>query len=87
MSWAGGEVGAALSCTSMGPVGADDGSFAGGIAGLSRGVLRSCAAQADVTGDSSLGGIAGEGQRYRGLHRHDPHRRQRRTSGRGGRLG
>ncbi|UQT47381.1 hypothetical protein M5E87_20430 [Flavonifractor plautii] len=31
-----GEVGAALSCTSMGPVGADDGSFAGGIAGLSR---------------------------------------------------
>ena len=57
-----GEVGAALSCTSMGPVGADDGSFAGGIAGLSRGVLRSCAAQADVTGDSSLGGIAGEGR-------------------------
>ena len=57
-----GEVGAALSCTSMGPVGADDGSFAGGIAGLSRGVLRSCAAQADVAGDSSLGGIAGEGR-------------------------
>ncbi|MEW3585014.1 hypothetical protein AB1I66_24695, partial [[Clostridium] symbiosum] len=25
-------------------------------------MLRSCAAQADVTGDSSLGGIAGEGR-------------------------
>ena len=48
-----GEVGAALSCTSMGPVGADDGSFAGGIAGLSRGVLRSCAAQADVPGTAA----------------------------------
>lgn len=55
------EVGAALSCTSMGSVSADGGNYVGGIAGLSRALIRSCAAQADLSGDSSLGGIAGEG--------------------------
>ena len=55
------EVGGVLSCTSMGTVSADGGNYVGGIAGLSRALIRSCAAQADLSGDSSLGGIAGEG--------------------------
>ncbi len=56
-----GEVGAALSCTSMGPVGPTTAPLRA-VSRALRGVLRSCAAQADVTGDSSLGGIAGEGR-------------------------
>ncbi|MBS5135082.1 MAG: peptidase [Oscillospiraceae bacterium] len=57
-----GEVGAILQCVSRSRVETDDAGQAGGIAGLSRSVIRDCAAQAELKGGDALGGIAGEGR-------------------------
>lgn len=57
-----GMVGAVLNCVSRGRVEADDEGQAGGIAGLSRSVIRGCAAQADLSGGDHLGGIVGQGR-------------------------
>ena len=57
-----GEVGADLSLHQYGTRKGRRRLLCGGIAGLSRGVLRSCAARPDVTRDGSLPGIAGEGR-------------------------
>ena len=51
-----------LNCVSRGRVEADDEGQAGGIAGLSRSVIRGCAAQADLSGGDHLGGIVGQGR-------------------------
>lgn len=56
------EVGAVLNCVSQGKVESTDGGTCGGIAGLSRSLIRSCAAQSDLTGGDLLGGIAGQGR-------------------------
>ncbi|MBU5434669.1 peptidase [Pseudoflavonifractor sp. MSJ-37] len=61
-----GMVGAIVNCISRGPVevaaSEDDGGKAGGIAGVSRSVIKDCSAQADLTGGDMLGGIAGQGR-------------------------
>lgn len=55
------ETGAVLDCVSRGAVSASSGGQCGGIAGTSKGTIRRCAAQADLSGQSELGGIAGRG--------------------------
>lgn len=56
------EVGAVTDCVSQCVVSSTDGGTCGGIVGLSHAVIRTCAAQCDLSGGDSLGGIAGQGK-------------------------
>lgn len=55
------ELGAAIGCMARGTIETTGGGKAGGIAGLSDGLIQRCAAQVDLTGEDNLGGIAGQG--------------------------
>ena len=46
-------------CESSGPLVSEDADYVGGIAGQSKGYIRSCSVKATLTGDSYVGGIAG----------------------------
>lgn len=56
------EVGAVISCVNTSGVETTTGGRCGGIAGLSRSVIRGCQSLSDLTGRDGLGGIAGEGR-------------------------
>ncbi len=56
-----GELGAVRNCVATGSGEVTDGDCCGGIAGLSRTVIRDSSALVRLTGSSSIGGIAGEG--------------------------
>lgn len=60
------ELGTAFGCENYGAVTSTGGSCAGGIAGYSDGVVRSCWAKCSVSGDSYVGGIAGQAANMRG---------------------
>ncbi len=49
-------------CVNTGDVGSDTASHVGGIAGNSRGYIRECDSKCVLTGDSYIGGIAGEAE-------------------------
>lgn len=57
-----GDVGAVLDCVNTGDVEATGDKQCGGIAGLSRTVIRRCYALSSLTGNDCVGGIAGEGR-------------------------
>lgn len=56
-----GEMGAVRGCIGTGPVEVTDGDYCGGIAGRSCTVIRDSSALVRLTGNGSVGGIAGEG--------------------------
>lgn len=56
------ETGAILSCNSYGDVRCTDGNYCGGIAGLSRSIIRGCFTKGNLSALSFLGGIAGLGE-------------------------
>lgn len=59
-----GDVGAVLNCTSAGWI-ESEGAQCGGVAGLSRSIIRGCSALCDLTGTDYVGGIAGQGRDIR----------------------
>lgn len=48
-------------CLSTGSIDAEDANYVGGVAGRSDGYVRRCSAKSAITGNSYVGGIAGEG--------------------------
>ncbi len=56
------EFGALISCESYGAVESTGGSYAGGIAGGSHSMIRSCSSMGEVSGKNYIGGIVGQGQ-------------------------
>ncbi|MBR1496107.1 MAG: hypothetical protein IJ617_00590 [Oscillospiraceae bacterium] len=59
------DLGTLYRCENYGAVGSTDGSYAGGIAGLSGGVIRSCWSKCTVSAASYAGGIAGKAEQLR----------------------
>ena len=55
------DLGAVIRCENYGTVLADDSSYAGGIAGYCRGLIRGCYVLCDARGKDHVGGIAGLG--------------------------
>lgn len=53
------ELGTTLSCLNLGSVSSDSGSYVGGIAGYSEGVVRDNWAKCELSGGNYIGGIAG----------------------------
>ncbi|MBR1660027.1 MAG: hypothetical protein IJ705_06900, partial [Oscillospiraceae bacterium] len=60
------DLGSVIECENYGDVESTDGSYAGGIAGLSRGMLRSCWSKCRVSALSYLGGVAGDAEKLMG---------------------
>lgn len=56
-----GDVGAVLDCVNVSGVTAESDKHCGGVAGLSRTIIRRCCALADLKGNDWVGGIAGKG--------------------------
>ncbi|MBQ6840281.1 MAG: hypothetical protein IJO45_06280 [Oscillospiraceae bacterium] len=54
-------MGLVKNAVNVGPVNGEDADYTGGIAGQSRGYIRSCYAKSSVSGSSFVGGIAGSG--------------------------
>ena len=61
------DYGAVMRCESSGEV-TVQGSYAGGIAGLSRGYVQGCAARVNLSADSYVGGVAGSGSDISGCY-------------------
>lgn len=55
------KTGCLISCAGLGNVSSGDGSYAGGVAGQSEAAIFGCSAKCRVSGNSFVGGIAGEG--------------------------
>ncbi|MDO4481134.1 MAG: GLUG motif-containing protein [Bacillota bacterium] len=57
------DLGTIVLCENYGEVSSYSGDYAGGIAGFSDGVIRSCYAKCSVSGENYVGGIAGSGSK------------------------
>ena len=62
------DLGRVSGCQDYGPVSSTDGSYVGGIAGASYGVIRSCWAKCALSGEDYVGGIAGLGSTLSDCH-------------------
>ena len=54
-------IGAIMNCTGSGTVSTENGDYAGGIAGVSKGTVQGCSAHVNLNGNKYIGGISGYG--------------------------
>lgn len=61
-------IGSVLECVNMGNIDALNADYVGGIAGVSYSLIRDCSSRAIISGDTYVGGIAGNGNEVTGCY-------------------